>query len=86
MSRPGSGIDEPPIAVSEAFCYDASRGVFAHRSGRKLVFVPVTALMISASDIRARHAAGRSIRYLVPPAVETYMATHALYVRGATDR
>ena len=33
----------------------------------------------SASDIRARAAAGRSIRYLVPPAVERYIRQHQLY-------
>jgi nicotinate-nucleotide adenylyltransferase len=33
----------------------------------------------SASDVRARVAAGRSIRYLVPPAVEAYIRDHRLY-------
>jgi nicotinate-nucleotide adenylyltransferase len=81
MSRPGSAADAPPIAVAEAFCYDPDRGVYAHRSGYSLAFVPVTALMISASDIRDRCAAGRSIRYLVPPAVEAYVREHRLYAR-----
>jgi nicotinate-nucleotide adenylyltransferase len=33
----------------------------------------------SASDIRARVAKGRSIRYLVPPAVEDYIGRYRLY-------
>lgn len=86
MSRPGSTVDTPPIAVAEAFCYDSRRGVFAHRSGRSLAFVPVTALMISASDIRERCASGRSIRYLVPSAVADYVRDHGLYAERHAPR
>ena len=39
----------------------------------------VPQLDISATDIRARVAAGRSIRYLVPDPVADYIATHRLY-------
>lgn len=49
----------------------------AHRLVRGSVEVPVIAL--SATDIRRRVRAGRSIRYLVPEAVRAYIAEHGLY-------
>lgn len=41
------------------------------------------AIEISASDIRARRAAGRSIRYLTPQAVVEYILRHGLYATTA---
>ena len=41
--------------------------------------VTAPAIEISASDIRARLLAGRSIRHLVPGAVADYIAQHRLY-------
>jgi len=49
----------------------------AHRLISRVVAVP--ALDVSATDVRQRVAAGRSIRYLVPDAVRDYIATHGLY-------
>jgi nicotinate-nucleotide adenylyltransferase len=36
-------------------------------------------LRLSASELRARAAAGRSLRYLVPDAVASYIGDHGLY-------
>lgn len=47
-------------------------------AGRIEMF-PMTRIDVSATDIRARVAAARSIRYLVPPTVERYIAEHRLY-------
>jgi nicotinate-nucleotide adenylyltransferase len=79
LSRPGSAVERPPIAIENAFCYDPDRRVYAHVSGNALLFVSITPLMISASDIRQHCADGRSIRYLVPREVEDYLRTHGLY-------
>jgi nicotinate-nucleotide adenylyltransferase len=52
---------------------DASLGAarIAHLDGPRI--------RLSASEIRERAAAGRSIRYLVPDAVAAYISDHALY-------
>lgn len=53
------------------------------------VFLDGPHVGISASEIRARASAGRSIRYLVPPPVAAYIAAHGLYAggtRGAASR
>jgi nicotinate-nucleotide adenylyltransferase len=44
------------------------------------------AIDVSASDIRDRAASGRSIRYLVPPAVAAYIEHHGLYRREPRSR
>ena len=51
---------------------------FGKRAAR---IVPVDTVPVanSASAVRALAGAGRSIRYLVPPAVETYICDHQLY-------
>ena len=47
--------------------------------GDRVAFVDGPLLPVSATAIRARMAAGRSIRYLVPDAVRARIADHGLY-------
>ena len=47
-----------------------------------IVTVNMPAIDVSATDVRARIAAGRSIRYLVPRAVEMYIRDQGLFRTG----
>ncbi len=49
------------------------------RYGVSILRVNVPAMGISSTDIRQRARSGRSIRYLVPEAVEEYIRRHGLY-------
>jgi nicotinate-nucleotide adenylyltransferase len=50
----------------------------------RVVILDGPRLRLSASVIRRRAAAGRSVRYLVPDAVATYIGDHALYRTPST--
>jgi nicotinate-nucleotide adenylyltransferase len=52
----------------------------------RVVYLDAPHLGVSSTDIRARVAAGRSIRYLVPDPVEAYIAANNLYRTEPTDR
>jgi nicotinate-nucleotide adenylyltransferase len=68
-----------PVAARGAFCYDAGSGSFHHESGHRVIPLSVVPLDISATDIRSRLASGRSIRFLVPTAVQAYLESSGLY-------
>jgi len=45
----------------------------------EVVLVETASLPVSAREVRRRVAEGRSVRFLVPPAVADYIAAHHLY-------
>jgi len=51
-----------------------------------LIELDAVQLNLSATAIRQRVQAGRSIRYLVPAAVEDYIRCHGLYLAGTPPR
>jgi nicotinate-nucleotide adenylyltransferase len=82
-SRPGSKENDPlkgtGVAVKKLFCYDSRKRNYRHRSGTRVYFIELTDIAISASEIRALVKQGKSIRYLVPSAVERYIKRRGLY-------
>ncbi len=83
LSRPPRSLRTPraltPVAVRSHFRYASGRQTLIHRNGNRVSFLSVSALDISATDIRDRVRHGRSIRYLVPPSVEQYIERERLY-------
>lgn len=82
-SRPGSKESDPlrgtGVAVRKLFCYDSKQGNYRHQSGKRVYFIELTDIAISASEVRALVANGKSVRYLIPSSVEKYIKTHRLY-------
>jgi nicotinate-nucleotide adenylyltransferase len=84
--RPRLTSRDFPIATQQRFCYDSLRDRFRHDSGHTVALLPIPPLDISATEIRRRVREGRSIRYLVPAAVERYIRERALYGAAAVGR
>lgn len=82
-NRPGYSLDNtampPPLSAQLAGRQAAAADLGTAPAGRIVPF-SMTPLAISATDIRARCAAGQSLRYLLPPAVLDYISRHQLYL------
>ena len=68
-----------PVAIRRDFCYENKR-VYRHKSGKILLFQPVTRLDISSSMIRRERRANRSLAYLTPEPVRRYIEINDLYL------
>jgi nicotinate-nucleotide adenylyltransferase len=83
VQRPGSTINSLakalPVAMAGEFCYDAAAKRLSHSSGHGVYALDDVLLDISSSQIRLLASAGRSIRYLLPDAVEHYIKEQRLY-------
>ncbi len=83
IPRAGSAFDADGAAARKVLREIGVDGIAVADTGKVpaggVIVVHATSLPISASELRARAAAGRSLRYRVPPSVVTYIARHRLY-------
>jgi len=65
--------------------YDLAAARASHdiqATGFRIEYIEVPALAVSSTDLRARVAGRRAIRYLTPEAVSAYIVKHGLYREG----
>ncbi len=81
--RPGSVLGEMPAALAREFARRRSRDREAvqHAAAGVIVEVPITALDISATQVRGLVRERRSARYLLAPAVLQYIHDNQLFLQ-----
>jgi len=87
LMRPGFekifSADHLPVDLAPDFCYDSGKEGYIHKSGFGVFPREITALDISSTKIREMVGKGKSIRYLVPPAVAEFIAAKGFYQKGS---
>lgn len=72
-----------PPALAAEFSFDPGGHAARHRSGDTWArWVPIAPLDVSATDVRARLRAGRSVRYLVPESIHDALVESRVYAQG----
>ena len=88
--RPGMPVSDPlhalPVVIRDQFSYTAASRELHHVSGTTVHFITGCLLEISSSRVRELAAAGRSLRYLVPPEVEAYITEQRIYTPCRKNR
>ena len=82
-SRPGYTLDAaqmPPALADLVTRHRAGPAALGSAPAGAIVTFETVPMAISATDIRARAAAGLSLRYLLPPPVVDYISRHQLYL------
>ncbi|MGZ3524242.1 MAG: nicotinate-nucleotide adenylyltransferase [Thermodesulfobacteriota bacterium] len=85
MTRPGLQKETPslPRALAPNFRYALEEKAWVHVSGYMLYFKEISFLDISSTKVRKLIEKGSSVKYLIPPEVETYIRKHSLYRRSS---
>jgi nicotinate-nucleotide adenylyltransferase len=82
VTRPGFELKElnaSPYIEDEIIKFDAGVTSFTLKGGRQASVAAVSVFDVSSTTIRSLSMTGKSIKYLLPEAVEHYIFSHRLY-------
>jgi nicotinate-nucleotide adenylyltransferase len=89
ITRPGFSEDFSsliPLAVKDDFRYykkEKDVTIYLHKSSKALAIVQIEGIPVSSTQIRDILRDNKSIKYLVPAPVESYILSKKLYVKEA---